>query len=107
MKRVVVGVKIEPDEKARLLAEAKAAGQSLSEWCRGILLTGYGRRAALPCDVADHDEVLGLLSVAARAGDVQAMRHLEKALAPDPDAGLKKPLSALDELSARRKARTS
>ncbi len=103
MGRVHVGLKIEADEKARLQAEADAAGVTLSEWCRRVLATGFGRRAALPRSIASHDEVLELLSAAARAGDVQAMKHLDGALKRSAPAEPEKPASPLDELAARRK----
>lgn len=105
----VLTVRLPDDEHARLAGEAKAAGMTLAEWVRGIVLQGHRPvPRGLVDGIASHDEVLAMLTAAAKSGDVQAMRHLERVTAPPPAAKAvvapeEPKVSPVDQLAARRR----
>ena len=95
-----VSVRLFPPQAARLDALAGARGMTRSELLRTLIL-----EATMPADatvIPDRDELLRLLGVAARLGNVPAMRELLRhQRAERPPAGT---LSVVDELAARRAA---
>ena len=93
-----VSVRLFPPIAERLDALAEARGMTRSELLRTLVLEATVPDTAP--SVPDTDELLRLLGVAARMGNVPAMRELLRhQRAERPPAGT---LSVVDELAARR-----
>src|SRR5687768_2963040 len=93
-----VSVRLFPPQAERLDALAEARGMTRSELLRTLVLEATVPDTAP--SVPDADELLRLLGVAARMGNVPAIRELLAHHRSAPEAA--SPLGVVDDLAARR-----